>query len=59
MPQVFRRRLGETGIESWAPYKPQIALPQRILDSGLEPGQAYEYQIRIETGRKMIPDINL
>ncbi|MBA48535.1 MAG: hypothetical protein CMI51_05875 [Paracoccus sp.] len=54
MPQVFRRRLGETGIESWAPYKPQIALPQRILDSGLEPGQAYEYQIRIETGRKTL-----
>lgn len=54
MPQVFRRNLGQTGIESWAPYQPEILLPQRILDVGLQPGQAYEYQIRLETGDKTL-----
>lgn len=50
-PQIFRRNLGQSGIESWTPYRPQIAQSQRLLDVGLQPGQAYEYQIRLEAGK--------
>ncbi len=54
MPQVFRRQLGDTGIESWAPHQPEILLPQRILDVGLQPGEAYEYQIILPAGDKTL-----
>ena len=54
MPQVFRRTLGQTGIDSWVRHQPEIALPQRMLDVGLQPGQAYEYQIRLNAGDKTL-----
>lgn len=45
--QVFRRELGQTGIDTWTEITPRILTPNRILDTDLPIGHAYEYQVMI------------
>lgn len=46
--RVFRRPMGRSGLESWEALTPKVLSPVRFLDDTLEPGQAYEYQVRQE-----------
>lgn len=48
---VLRRELGATGLASWREVRPRRLTPTRLIDDGVEPGVAYEYQVTRE-GRK-------
>lgn len=46
--QVLRRELGEVGQHPWQPITPAELTPIRMTDDSIQPGIAYEYQIRLD-----------